>query len=1166
MADQPLSVLILGAPSVRWQGQEIHIQRKIPRALLYYLAGHPQPIQRLDLCLMFWPDADESESRRRLREILSKLRADLPDPEVLDASRDAVSLDASRVFVDLLEFQNLLNESRRTASLVPRNEPLPIHIQQKLARAADLWRGPNLLAGFDWPASDTYDQWVMETSRVMEHSFQFCLLRLADSASASGDLEQTFHWLQKAANIDPYNSDLHYRTLTTLMEIGRQAEISNYCNYIRELYKDGEIPAVLTQLCHKINSFTNLQVQPRIDWPPAVSLRVPMVNRVEELQRLRQAANRGGSAVILGEPGSGKTRLAYEFYRQQDPASRLVLLDCQENERSLPFQALISSLRKSIHPDEWQFLGAPYRTQIAALLPELLMLFKDQPAFQGFNASETSLQIFEAFFQVMALLAKKQRITFILENAQWCDDSSLSAVEYLLGQGFFSPPNFLVITSRSEVLDVDLIKFLDHPRRGVPNQRVSLPLLGLEGIRELGQFILADDLSETLLERIQLDTGGNPLYVIEWLKSSLLQRSLDPGGRIEEPPKGGLTSLMRDRLKILDPISRQVLAAAAILGNQFSISQVEQVANLPAEQITSGLERLEGLNLIRPSGDTSDYSFIHDQIREVLLSDLSLARKRMLHIRAARILEEEFTSDENPNAARIAAHYEAGSEPNAAIQAWIKAASYSLRLFSLKEMERCFQRAEKLVHDFGRNLPDETIYQLYSTWGFLANQATNLKEAERIFSILLTIGEQRRNRKIMGTAQTGLAQYHHQVGEMEQALAAANRAVLLLENLPDLLEKANALFTRGSILIILSQFDRSHHDLKTVISITAEAQDPLILQIRALSEALLGIILNLQGQPIQAETISRQALQSSRECQAPFAESNALVSLTMAAFYQFKYAECLRLAEEGIQFSQPYQFWHNLGYFHIWQAFVFLTKGLLDQCWSSLQTLHMIAVNHRCEDLLASEWLIRGQMNRFLWNFPAALECFQQGGAISYNSHDRLELLAQQAIVLGMTGEYEESIKVFETVLVQAKASEVGLVYYPALTSRLGALALALPPGQLLEDAEIALKEIQACEIADIQEFINYGLAVAQLRAGNLEAALSTADRFSRYAQNADTPWLKIIDFTLQLIFASATGQPISGMAQQNIQATLDYLDAHTRHPDLRPDFESLRERLLSQI
>lgn len=1167
MNPEQLTIRLMGSPTVQWNGKDLHIQRKLPRALLYYLAGQVQPVQRDQLCLLLWPDSKDGEERRRLRETLSKLRAALPQAEVILAGREQVSLNSDQVWVDVREFQALVGENQRQVMQTPGDQPLPAAVVESLIRIVELWRPPGLLTGFDWPDSDAYEKWVVDTSHLLEDSRQMALLRLADHASATGDREKAVQWLKQAVEQNPYNHDLHGRILNYLLQIGRTGDITAYCKRLQEIYADEDgLPASLARLCEHCEQTLQSPFQSRQPWPPTSSLSVPMVGRAGEIQHLRQASGRGGAAILLGEPGVGKTRLAYEFFRQQDPAPRLILLDCQENERSLPFQPLVTSLRQSVQSHEWQELAEPWRSRLAALLPELSSLFPGLIYRSAANPKEDLHQLFEAYFQLMNLLAKNQRLMMIVDDLQWCDESTRSALSYLLEQGFFHPPNFLLITARSESLSLELEEFLEQPQWRWPFQKINLPLLKAGDILEICRGILGEALPEEIIQRIKQDTGGNPLYVIEWSRSRLIYLSQHPDGQDFNPPSGGLVELMRHRLNFLTSSSRQVLAAAAVIGRHFQPDQIARIADLSSHQTSEAFLELERTNLIQPMDGTSTYLFIHDKIREIVWMDLSLARRRMLHLRAAHLLQAGWGGDENPNVAQVATHYEAAGEVNAAVMAWLAAARHALWLFSHKEAEGAFQRAENLVRIHGSRLPDETILCLYSTWGFFSNQATNLKEAQRIFTTLLSIGEQRRNRILMGVAYTGLAQYHHQVAEMDRALNAANQAVLLLENLPDLFERANALYTRGSIFIIFSQFRNARQDLETVLSITADATDANTSEIRALSESLLAIIYNLQGLPIQAEQLASQARGAAKKIQSPFAESNALVSLVMSNFYQFKYNETIQLVEEGIQFSQAHQFWHNLGYLHFFRALVFLSRGYLDQCWTTLQTLHMIAVNHRCEDLLASEWLVRGQMHRFLWNFPAALECFQQGQSVAYGGQDRLELLTQQAIVLGMAGQFEESAQLFETVLQQSKVAGVGLVYYPALTARLGALALGLPAQQLLADADFARQEIQACEIYDVHEFINYGLAITHLRAGNFDQALSLAARFNQYAQSAESPWLKVIDYTLQKIFAGATGQTVSEAARLNMQATLEFLDHHIQHPDLHQNFESFRELLLTQI
>jgi hypothetical protein len=48
----------------------------------------------------------ENKARAHLRDSLSKLRAALPQPEILQADRDNVWLDNQRSYVDVLEFED----------------------------------------------------------------------------------------------------------------------------------------------------------------------------------------------------------------------------------------------------------------------------------------------------------------------------------------------------------------------------------------------------------------------------------------------------------------------------------------------------------------------------------------------------------------------------------------------------------------------------------------------------------------------------------------------------------------------------------------------------------------------------------------------------------------------------------------------------------------------------------------------------------------------------------------------------------------------------------------------------------------------------------------------------------------------------------------------------
>ena len=99
-----LKIHILGSPEVSLNGQLIRINRRELRAGLFFLAGHSDPLNRSEICDIFWPKDTETASRKKLREGLSRLRSVLLDPDFIVTNNETVGLNANRVYVDYREY------------------------------------------------------------------------------------------------------------------------------------------------------------------------------------------------------------------------------------------------------------------------------------------------------------------------------------------------------------------------------------------------------------------------------------------------------------------------------------------------------------------------------------------------------------------------------------------------------------------------------------------------------------------------------------------------------------------------------------------------------------------------------------------------------------------------------------------------------------------------------------------------------------------------------------------------------------------------------------------------------------------------------------------------------------------------------------------------------
>jgi len=138
--------------------------------------------------------------------------------------------------------------------------------------------------------------------------------------------------------------------------------------------------------------------------------------------------------------------------------------------------------------------------------------------------------------------------------------------------------------------------------------------------------LLAPD--PALAPRLHAETEGVPLLLVEVLAALAREGSwaLPAGAR----------DVLRARLHPLRETARQLLAAAAVLGRGFELDAVRAVSGRGEEETVGALEELVGHGLLEEG--PAAYEFSHEKLREVVYADTSLARRRLLHGRAADAL------------------------------------------------------------------------------------------------------------------------------------------------------------------------------------------------------------------------------------------------------------------------------------------------------------------------------------------------------------------------------------------------------------------------------------------------------------------------------------------------------------------------------------------------
>ena len=173
-----------------------------------------------------------------------------------------------------------------------------------------------------------------------------------------------------------------------------------------------------------------------------------------------------------------------------------------------------------------------------------------------------------------------------------------------------------------------------------------------------------------LARRLYEETEGLPFLLVEYLNSL----GADPDWALP----AGARELLLARLDPVSETGRQVLAAAAVIGRSFEVDTVRAASGRGDEETVGALEELVRRGLVREG--RFDYDFAHEQLRRLVAEETGLARRRLLHGRAADAL-----AGGPAGAAEVARHLRLAGRDAEAAAAYRRAAEHARALFANAE-------------------------------------------------------------------------------------------------------------------------------------------------------------------------------------------------------------------------------------------------------------------------------------------------------------------------------------------------------------------------------------------------------------------------------------------------------------------------------------------------
>jgi DNA-binding SARP family transcriptional activator/tetratricopeptide (TPR) repeat protein len=1116
MDNPKLRILLLGPPAVYLGEKPVDIPRKIVRALLFFLAGEHTFVSRNRIINTFWPEENETDARRHLREILSKLRNALPLQDALLTIQDQVSLDFQQIYIDAFDFSETI--TRNSSFLKPsRSRALDSILFKEMERVIFLWRSPRFMAGFNSPNCMGFEIWARKTGSLLESYRRQVMKILAKDTASRGDLISSLWWLHQAIQEDEFETELQFLYMDTLHQLGRSREALDYFDDLQDFYKEeglGEIPITIRELEKRIRTaHTNPNQSRSISWPGMVDLSTPFIGRQRILDEIKHTFSQGGSVIIKGEAGLGKSRLAFELFHQIDPPPILFFAQGRSHESDLPFQTIIDCLRHAITSQELKKLNPLHRGYLARLIPELnVMETVKDPSYLP-PGEKGRAAIFEACHQILLGLSRDKRVIFFVDDAHWCDRSSLDAFAYLHQQGFFCEHGLLLLAARVEE---NVTLFNDFPRNSKHPDSIQAYFLERFGYSEVSQLVdtvMGFAPSGELVQRLMLDSGGNPLILIETLNTlHELGFDADQVNAVQNLPlTNNIRVLIHNRLKQVSDQARDLLITAAIIGNSFPIPVLEKASPMKKVDFVSAIEQLERIHLIHPLAEEpsiSRYSFIHDKIRESLLAEVSPIRLNLVHEHVATALEE--TRPTSQQAAVIADHFQSAGNIHRAFHYWIEAGIYAQYMLSPHEASQAFRNAEKLFLQMDILMDINEIHKLYVNWAGLMEERNDSAGWKECFDKLIEWGRKRQSPLLTGSGFNGLAHIEIQKINPHKAMEYIREAEIYLSQVDHKVELSKLLNHKGIIYQMTSELDKAAESYQKSVSLTKGLLDPWVQHSRgnlltrsAVLEAYLCHTQNALRISDENILLGEQTGNHLTACWGYLTKS---VAQNLAA-------DCEnggQSAETGLRIASSIQNHHQQAYLYCALGKNELELGKLKEGWEHIQRSISLSREFKHLEVLSQAFEELSELYVCLWDYRKASEVASAGIACHRNQFQ----MYWNMLMYGFTRLHLGDIKGGEEKIIQVleitRASGLNYIYYPAMVCE---AYLNIAKGNL-DIARNSLDQvIELCEPCEMhfQICLSYWmLGLISLKEGDSEKSLDSVGKAISIARAIRNPWLEI--------------------------------------------------------
>lgn len=626
MSPPPLRLRLL-SPTPRVEGPDgepLDLPVGKPLAMLAYLHLEAHPIPRDTLATLLWPAASHDRARASVRQAVWLLRRRLG--EGLFEGDDPLSIAPGRLVSDIRELRSALQ----------RGDPV---------QAAGAWEAPPF-GSLSVPDAPEWERWSDAIRSELEAHLAGALADVGNAARDPSRRGEGIDALELACRVQPGRLQHHLDLVGAHLDHRAFDEAGSVLARARTLFDDPKSAAVLQELSERKDAMERGAVHGQAQG----ALRLDFVGRSEEfaglLRRWRQARTGApGIAVVLGEPGVGKTRLAEEIRLVAEAeGGRAVYVKAEDSERPIEWGLLGEVISRLLRLSGAAGISPASDGILRSLMPSLAHAdpHREDGAARSLGLHPTrtspSAALSDALADLVTAVSDDAPLLLVVDDLHWADTESRTVLTRVASR-LDRASSLLVFTCRSREGEGRLGKTLRilteapssttlelEPWSAVELEQALTPRIRFSNPRE----------GDAVLRRLHRTSRGNPLFVLELLKvfsdEGILELEADGTALFrterlpaDRPLPGSVRALVDRQLDQLSKEATLVAAHMARIGHASSPRVLGLQTGLGTSAVTNGIGELLARRLIRWQG-TDSLAFIHDELRA------AVARRYQLHV------------------------------------------------------------------------------------------------------------------------------------------------------------------------------------------------------------------------------------------------------------------------------------------------------------------------------------------------------------------------------------------------------------------------------------------------------------------------------------------------------------------------------------------------------